>query len=611
MRLPIWPQRAALEGPSAYLVRLAQENLLSAPALRTLIARKAIDVPEGVAQFDGVQAALIRRWARYCPSCLSDGRTWRLGWEMHFADACPECGHWLLDTCPACNARQTWRRFELNTCQSCGQPLATGRARDAPKALCRMSRALEARARELPSRELPVLNSLTLPESVLLIKLLGSYGARQGHRVPQKILDADKLEVSWTVSTLAAEILCAWPEGFHQLLGRLQRMAEPGASGRMRGTFGGLYVAIYRGLRGPAFDFVRRAFEQFIAESWSGALGRRNRRLEMSILDRVAWMHPRAACRMFDVSPSQLNHLVAAGAVAAVSRVSTTGRAFQMVRKADVMHSRRKLTDYVTLKCAAKQLGLKRQRLSRLLPVLCPEAAKYADHGVPWNVPIDWVRGWIERLQSLPVVSKSFGPGARSFDQLLRFSGSNDGDIGRILLAVQRDELQVMAALEGERRLGAMVFSAEAIESLLGARLEVTKEVWFPVPKVAEMLGVKQGVAYHLVRMGLLTAVSSSKMGRLLSLVHRDEIARFQRQYVFGREVASDMGTSPRCAVLRLSDAGVCPISGPRVDGGRQFVFERAVVERCFGHSRLLPVAGDGACGWEAVQGDGRYRSAD
>ena len=562
-----------------YLARLAQDNRLRLSTLQALIDDVAIDMPADVQEFQQVRGALVTRWARYCPGCLAERGRWRLGWELRFADACPGCGRWLLDTCPACGARQTWRRSALERCPLCGENLLSADSREAPDAMVQLSRALEACAihGHVPPG-VAVLEGLDVEQGVQVVRLLGAYGGWDGSRVPQKILDSDVLENSWAISSVAAEILCAWPAGFHHLLGRLRQRADTQSAGRMRGAFGGLYAAIYRGLKSQAFDFLRHAFEDFIATDWSGAIGRRNRNLDQAVLKRMTWIPPRAARRLYGVSASELGALIRSGAVASLTRRSASGREFRMVRRDDIERSRRNRADYVTLEAAARQLGLKRQRLSRLLPVLCPEACKDAVQGVPWNIPRSWLEGWVGRLSRYPSISPVDAQVFVTLGERLRFGGPNDEEIGRILLALQREAIGDVGVVGGVRLLPSVVLRRVDLGRILDRGAEEADRAWLKVQDVADILAVKQEVAYHWVRKGLLPSHEALEHGRRVRRVSVAELQGFQQRYVLGRDIARGRQTSPRNVMKRLHAAGVKAVSGPGVDDGRQVIFERTAV---------------------------------
>jgi len=562
-----------------YLARLAQVNLISVPTLMGLIETMAVNVHAELQPFAGVRNALLTQWARYCPHCLGQRESWRLGWEVRFADACTHCGHWLLDVCPACGAPQSWRRSALALCHQCGSELSRALSSPAPLAVVRLSQALEASVTDpLVSLDPAPLHGLTVVQRVQLVRLLGAYGAWNGARVPQKIPDADRLHVSWRISTVAAEILCNWPEGFQELFARLRQHAGITDAGRMRGAFGGLYAAIYRGFRSPAFDFLRRAFEEFIEQSWTGAIGRRNRRLDPAVLQRLQWIPAPAARELFGVSPTELKRLIADGRVASVTRRSASGREFELVRKDDVERSRRQSCHYVTLQETAQALGLKRQRLSRLLPRICPEASKDGEAGVPWRIPRSFLDSWRKRLCGYPAVAEVDGERQVTIAERLRFGGSNDEEIVAILTDIEAGTLDVIGVLRGIRQISQVVLRRDALRARKEAKTSGPMTSTLRIQNVAEMLDVKQEVAYCWARAGLLRATIHLEHGRQVLVVHPDALREFAQHYVLGRDIAREHGRSPREVLKRLRLAGVEPVSGPGVDGCRQVVFARAAV---------------------------------
>jgi hypothetical protein len=160
------------------------------------------------------------------------------------------------------------------------------------------------------------------------------------------------------------------------LLKYLSQRGREEDQGRLGKTFGGFYTALYKSFGAPEFEFLRAAFEGYVAENWTGPLARRNRRLGSSVLDLVAWIPANHACRLLEVSRRRLGSLIDEGHLRAERRGSAAGREFVVVSKRDVDRLAPALHDGLTLAFAAERLGLKRQRLAALLPIICPEAQK-------------------------------------------------------------------------------------------------------------------------------------------------------------------------------------------------------------------------------------------
>lgn len=96
------------------------------------------------------------------------------------------------------------------------------------------------------------------------------------------------------------------------------------------------------------------------------------------------------------------------------------------------------------------------------------------------------------------------------------------------------------------------------------------------VPQLARLLGIKQEVAYHLVRRQLINVDTHTGRGQLVSL---DEIQRFRTEYVLARDLAQMLRTSPRSLIHRLGVAGLVPVTGPGVDECRQVIYRREALE--------------------------------
>lgn len=574
MSLLLRPTPDVMEGPSGYCLRVAEANLLPYGH----VADDALDV--GDADVD--IARLLQRWrtlrsgpsiwihrrARWCPVCLSQHGHGRIGWELLFADACADCGHWLLDACSICGDPVTWRRDALARC-ACGANLCDQPSRMAPAAVVKLSRAMEQLALSLPDCELPHLRGLSIAQCSRLVRVLGAYGLARHQRSPQKIVGADTLDVSWTISTIAGEILNNWPSGFHAFLAR-QAGPHSTAVGRMTGVFGGFYGALYKGLQDPEFDWVRRAFEDFIAENWTGAIGRRNRRMPDAVLARLAWLPATEAASQLGISVRRLEHLIQAGQVAASRRKTVAGREFVMVRREDVQALNGDATSDLTLTQAASLLGIKRQRLGRLLAGLCPAAVKLTWQGSPWVIPRDWLEVWLSRVGAQRLVHE-LQPGTVSLDSLLRYGPLDDQAMVELLNDIAADRIQLCGRLDRCRGIPGLLVDRQQV---IGA-CHRSGHDGLSVPLAAERLGVKQEVAYALIRAGLLSAEQRCHGRRSAAVVSEASIDMFNATYVFAAALARSLGRSPKAVVQALAEEQVEPIAGPSLSNCRQVVYAR------------------------------------
>ena len=106
---------------------------------------------------------------------------------------------------------------------------------------------------------------------------------------------------------------------------------------------------------------------------------------------------------------------------------------------------------------------------------------------------------------------------------------------------------------------------------------ETTGGARLSVGDAAAQLGVKQEVAYALVRAGLLPVTTESVGRHAAQWVDVQALSGFQKQYILGTELAAFARTSPKRMAQRLKACGIQPVAGPgsaRV-ACRQYVWQR------------------------------------
>lgn len=589
MSLLVTPERMADEGPLGFRFRLAAANLLSIRDLAELETSGEVDPVQGRAPnlAVGGEATFtpwVRRWSRFCPECLNRRRCWSIGWEILFADACSACGFWLVDTCSICSVQISWHRDSLLQC-ICGNHLTAEQGRTAPVSVFGLSRALQNVAQGTAPINMPVFHGLSLGQCVRLVRLLGTYGNGRDSEVPQKVLNIDKLIVSWPITSMAAEILAAWPAGLHTLLGNLQSQGNTEEKGSLPKAFSGFYAALYRGFKDAEFDFLRADFENYVAAHWTGAIGRRNRRLDASVLKDMAWIPASHACQILHVSRRRLTDLIQDGSVHGEARMTAGHRKFVVVKRVDVDKLALTLDDGIPLLEVALRLGLKRQRLLALLPSICPQAKKLGVQGCPWAIPSNWIECW-ETLIQTQVQIVSADSGTITLGHLIRYWPWTTEQVGLLLTDIFNGSLVPVGAIKFGNGVGALILCVTQLDEwFTGKQRQACPEL--TIPEVALRIGVKQEVVYALVRSGLVTA-SLRRIGRRsVQKVGVTALQTFEQRYILGRDVAQSLGRSPRAIAEFLLAAGIRPIAGPGVDRCRQLIYDREVIDECLRRNGL------------------------
>lgn len=583
MGLLVHPSRESDEGPSGYRYRLAFANALSFNDLKNLESTGEVGAFTAVEKESvpgpGFFDPWIRRYSRCCPSCLDTRGFWKIGWEVLFADACPTCANWLIDTCGACGISLNWYRAHIHKCD-CGHFLASEASSSAPQAVVKLSRTLQNVALGLTSPDLPIFDGLRLEQCGRLIRLLGSYGSGGGSRLLQKIDRVDSLRVSWPITTMAAEILDVWPSNFYRLLDNLRRQNDHEPHGKLSKAFQGFYAALYKGFRDSQFAFLRTEFENYLSQHWTGAIGKRNRRIDESVLKTLSWIPANQAIRLLGISRRRLTDLIQEGKLRGEQRLTPANRNFIVVLRSDVEKLAATLDDGISLVDAALRLGFSRQRLLALLPIICPEAKKLGAQGCPWAIPVTWVEAWEKLIQS-QVPIRQVNSETVTFDHLLRYWPWTDDQIGDLLGAVFTTEMVPIGAFKATSGIGNLVFKVERLQQWFSAKQNVPcAEV--TIPELALRIGIKQEVAYSLVRSGLMPATVRKAGRRNEQRVKVTSLEQFENSYIFGRDVAKLLGRSPRAVAEFLLSDDVRPAAGPGVDHCRQLVFRRNEIEACF-----------------------------
>lgn len=589
MSLLVIPARIADEGPCAFRFRLATSNHLSVRDLVQLEIDAEVESNHTPASsridFDeGAFNPWVHRWSRFCPHCLASRQCWLIGWEVLFADACAACGCWLVDTCSACTAQISWKRDRLLQC-TCGKYLVDEQACAAPAAVVRLSQSLQSVAMGLRPSCTPVLKGLSLGQCGRLIRLLGTYGNDNGHHLPQKVNHIDSLQVSWPITSMAAEILESWPAGLARLLENLRGHGNVEDQGKLAKAFRGFYSALYKGFRDAEFDFVRTAFENYVAAHWTGAIGKRNRRLDESVLRNMSWIPANHACLVLDVSRRRLNDLIQEGHLQGEKRLTAGHREFIVVKRSDVETLALTQDDGVSLLDASLRLGLKKQRLLALLHIICPQAKKLGAQGCPWAIPVNWIERW-ETLLRTQVQAESIDATTVALGHLIRYWPWTGEQIGHLLVDILTSEIVPAGVLRSGKGVGTLVLHVHDLNHWFSGKQRVPCAE-LTIPAIALRIGVKQEVVYALVRSGLLQATPRKIGRRLEQRVKVTILEAFEQRYILGRDIAQLLGRSPRAVAEFLVADGVRPVAGPGVDNCRQIVFQRDAICECFRRNGL------------------------
>lgn len=584
------------EGPNGYLLRLAEANKLQRTDLFDLGVDFSIDalarhhlLPDrrlDAALWGWVQGlAKLRqqkprtwntRCSRFCPVCLQEEASWRAEWELLFYDACTLHGVWMIDRCSSCGKAVSWKRSHVLRCD-CGADLRAEFAQPAPAEVISLAMVLSNKLRRHATKDAPQpFCHLDVEQTQRLIRFLGVHLDPAGMPKIAKLNNAARMETSWPVTSVAAAILSDWPRAFHARFSEVQAHSK-GLKIGLSGLFERAYRYLYRGLKESAFDAVRYAFELWLIENWEGGLALRNRRLTAPILGHVNWIPAKVAAEQLGVGTNRIRQLISNGDIDGNESYSETGRRFLMVRKEQID----KLTyidlNEANMSTAMELLGLTKVRMRELLRLLFPSAYRAAsEHGgfPPWRIRRQDIERYLQIGYDLPILTVAEESQVSLFHVLKYWAWTAD-EIVDLIEDVRDKGIPLEGMLEGGVGLARWLFDCQSLRIWRQRR---TPELanWFSIPQVAKLLGLKQEVAYWLVRNEFIHAEKLRTLRGCGARVSRVELTRFKESYVFASELAERLETSSRKVNALLTEQGIKPASGKEPEKCGKIFFARS-----------------------------------
>ncbi len=515
------------------------------------------DIPLGLGVSDFNQTC--RRW---CPACMKEGCVLQGRWSLKLVCACSVHGVWLHDGCPRCDACCGWADAVQTHCQ-CGASLADTDTEIASGDVLALTQLLCGDS--TGAYGVPGLAVLTTPAVHRLVRYLGPFRADPRPAHPGQSLDVHRMMVARALVQGAAGLLANWPARLHERIAEIQAAAPRSPS--MRRTFAPLYRVLYDDLSDPCYQFLRDAFEGYLHEHWWGLVCKRNKRMQTATVEK----HPRITLPQMaaaaGVLESVVRHLVQAELIPATSTPLPSGRHSLSIHS-DELHRIKTVTyGALSLGQAARAVALPEGRLRDLITegVVVPLISRQKNRGAAaWVIP-NWE---IERLIVRPGLAVATSD-AVPLREALKYWRLRQHEGVLLVRAVIDGQVPVLAGDQDRVPIGlAMLSPAETKRWLAMCRIESGEGL--SVDRAAKELGLKQQVAYDLVREGLLTTTDAGVLGRR---VKARDIEAFRAAYVSLAELAREVNCSPRVLLARV---GVAPVCGPAIDGARQYFFRRA-----------------------------------
>lgn len=512
------------------------------------------------------------RHRRWCPQCLREQDVLMGTWNLKLVCVCPRHLAWLRDACPSCGQVQKWEGVNFMQC-ICGAPLAESEKSPANLPTCQLTSVLLGDTTALCALAAgPDLQALNAPDMHRLVRYLGLFGAGEYPQRPGQSSGLHELAIARKYVQGTTHLFTDWPRVFNEVLA--DRQAKAHRLPDLRKSFDPLYTVLYQDLPGNSFQFLRTAFEDYLGKHWPRLVCKRNHWLGPQTVAQHPRLTVKQAAKQAGVQPAVVRHLAQAAWIQPVTVPYNCGRRSTLLHQVDVSRIADIATEAMTLKAAARQLALPPERVRELIQsgLVRPAINRYLNLGASaWLIPAAEIDAWfvVSNDHEQPLSS------LRSVHDVLQYGRLQPGEAVAILRAVKNSELRVFGQGDAWNRLpiGEAKLCTDKLNAWLGQR---RRGLGTPmsIDQAAHALGVKQQVAYSLVRTGLLSFTTDAVLGHRVSMA---DIEVFRAEFVSLVSLAKTARTSPKALIARLN---VTPVAGPSIDGCRQYFFRRSDIVR-------------------------------
>ena len=556
-------------GPLSAKSRVAEQRLEAMAAWsqnRRTVLFRGVRLPRAM-------ISLSRR--RVCPRCLAASRHHRSCWDVSVVTVCPDHAVRLVDRCPRCSKRLAWISPDPGRC-GCGFDLAEcpvtrvpehelGGTRETFRLLGLISGSWVPSHAPVP----PAILVLDTGEILSLVLHLGWYASGLGG-LPRPVRDARTTDGFHVVLNQGYRIAQGWPEAFQSSLANLRTgaSARPGRHGG-RKEIGPLVAWLASlGEDSPIYRLVQPE----VAEHWVAA-GISARTPVLSSSATPMTMTLGAAAQRLRRSTSAVRGLLAdlgsnedpdgrgggKGTPLHLSRLQVEVVAGQL----DDLRDKRRL---------AAEFGCGRRLLDAIVTagLLTPASGPAAKLGGPRRWLASEAAALVTRLEGSVVARAVQAVNLVQANRNLRQAGLGEAECVRVLLEGGLRPAGLEDRAHGLRRL---LYGLDDIAGLLDGRRPV--EPTLSIPQAARALGIGQELAYRLCKAEVLRILPAggASAGRR---IERNELERFRCEYLLPGKAAVPDRRHRGWMAARLLAAGVQPVTGPGVDGGRHYVFRRA-----------------------------------
>lgn len=313
---------------------------------------------------------------KVCVKCLAEFGYCRRIWDCSLVTVCPLHHCLLLDACPKCERRLKAIRNRLSVCV-CGCDWSELQPDLRPEHEITVSRRIYQLCGLLPldhpSSDRNRLQSLALQDFVIVLTFIAGVEEEMSWATgrPSKSIKLRNEDLHGYF-TKAYQVFEHWPHNFHQFLDKKSKgdvrfnPRDGKLDTALKEEFGALFERLYGDLRGHQFNFLRKAFAQFLTNRLRAQYESVDGFFSPPASNDDQYITVTEARRLLKISHDSLLELVKTAEIAfsVKNQDRTLG---YLLRLADVESVRTKYEQALGSQELAKQLGVDHTVISRLV----------------------------------------------------------------------------------------------------------------------------------------------------------------------------------------------------------------------------------------------------
>lgn len=562
---------------------------LSVPLLSKGIAHRQVR-PEKVSQF--------------CPQCLKVAVYQRLVWLPFASAACLEHKCLLVNSCPKCGKQIGIQDIIEASCSRCKTNLKEVQTislendcfglftqsliqswlmegisptttfyplpQQMPRDLYRVIDGMRLSIRQV-TQDWPLLHHVNIQQS--LFRLLPAPQA--GSLTPYQ---------SYCLYATACKAIIDWPNGFYQFLTayrnreKRSRYRNHPIENGIGDELGYLYLIwLNQSWKQPTLEFVQKAFNQYLIDNQISfpATKRLTRYKDTpQLIDNLCYVSQYEAAKLLGVTPRRLRFMTLSGQLKTYSERDKPWAT--LVKREDIMELRETWEQAIGLEEVMDWLGLSEWVIPRLVHVGLLAAQQLPTNRLDWKFSPLAVTECLERIlwRAQRYTDGKNGDGEKmlSLNETSRFLRLKlpSGEIAFILQEVAEGRLRAYIPQHQKLLLGTLLFSRHDVETYIEA--VKAEKGWIGRDEAARILEIGGDLVATWERVGLISPLVTETKSHYFE---RSVIEKFKSDLVRCIGASEILGVHPMTVLDLVRQGRIEAISGPGIDGGKQYIFSR------------------------------------